>query len=252
MGFDRETAKAACARKLLRRSAAVQQRRVATSKRSRPSRQLGAAGRQLLPGLSVKQVELRTGCTTRSSRSEQRVVRIRDELDAGAAAVVVRLDGDIVAVAFAEHVPRLLGLSWPSRSRCRAISRRHRFGCSKRTGFADADVVNRGVTTRSGKDFASGMLQQARVLANGASNKTDPTFEWRVRIHTHALAAVQEHALLDPIVDAELTSWASKHRMSLTHSLTRSHSLARSPTNAHGQVWACSTTSHTIPTCGQL
>ena len=165
MGFDHETAKAASTRKLQRRQDLLARQRRAVNaagvaKRSRASRQLGADGRQLLPGLLVKHVELWTGSATRSARSTQRVVRVRSELDAGAAAVVVRLDGDIVAIAFAPQVLKLLRISWPTRRRCQSAARRHRFGCSKHTGAMDADLVNLGLATRSGAPFASGMLQQ--------------------------------------------------------------------------------------------
>lgn len=223
MGFDHETSKAASARnlqlKIQRKQGILARQRLATNAARAAARsrlpQQGAAGLQLLPGLSVKHVELRTGCATRSSsRLLQRVVNVRSELDAGAAAVVVRLDGEIVAVAFAPQVLTLLQLSWPSRRRCQNIARSHRFGCSKNTGFADADVVNCGLATRSGKKFATGMVQQVQVRAQQASHKTDPTFEQRARIHRHALTAVQEHALIDDEVEVELKLWARKHRKS--------------------------------------
>jgi len=81
----------------------------------------------------------------------------------------------------------------------------------------DADLVNRGLATRSGAPFASGMVQQARGRASQASHAVDPTFKQREAIHCHALAAVQEHALLDDGVGEELTDWARKHCRGMQH-----------------------------------
>ena len=219
MGFDRETAKAAKTRALQRRQdrVAIGKHAAATKRHRPPRQQLGVAGRQLLPGLLVKKVELWTGCATRSARRSQRVVRVSELLDAGAAAVVVSLDGDIVAVAFAPHIPTLLGIRWPSRRRCRVVSRRHRFGCSSHTGALDADVVNLGLATRSGRPFASGMLQQVWGRATPASRRVDPTFERREAVHSQALGAVQEHARIDGVVDEELKDWAGRHARGMAH-----------------------------------
>eukprot|EP01046_Picozoa_sp_COSAG06_P032343 COSAG06_NODE_3224_length_5656_cov_2.999460_5_plen_185_part_01 len=68
--------------------------------------------REILTELRMLRPELRT-------LQAEWVVHVRSELDAGAAAVVVRLDGDIVAVAFAPQVLKLLRISWPTRRRCR-------------------------------------------------------------------------------------------------------------------------------------
>ena len=58
----------------------------------------------------------------------------------------------------------------PAGSYARRMARRGARGSGGSTGAMDADLVNRGLATRSGAPFASGMVQQARGRATQASH----------------------------------------------------------------------------------